>query len=206
MATQQTRSMVSETAICNLALSWVGADRIVSMDDPSEEGEWCRDNYPFIRDAVLEERLWSFAAARKINTTGSRDEWDVMFKHAVPLDWLGVFRVYRDNQGGQTEWEKEGRYVLSEDSTVYMWGTKRIVDTGYFSAMFVQTLAARLAAEMAIPLTESIKLQDSMWKLYVAKVAEATNRDAQQGRNEHVRKGKMTSSRGSRSRSRRRVE
>ena len=127
MATQEVRSMVSETSICNQALSWVGHGRITSLEDPSTTGEWCRDNYPFIRDSVLEERMWTFATVRTKKTSNDLDDWDQMYKFAVPLDWLSVFRVFRDvsneNRYRTSEgWRREGRYILANDPTIYMWG------------------------------------------------------------------------------------
>ena len=57
MATQTTKSMVSEVSICNQALRWLGQNKIQSLDEKTASAEWMADNYPFIRDAVLEERM-----------------------------------------------------------------------------------------------------------------------------------------------------
>ena len=200
MATQQTRAMVSETSISNQALSWIGANRITSMDDPSAEGEWCRDNYPFIRDAVLEERMWTFATVRTSSTTATRDDWDQMYKHTLPLDWLSVFRCFRNVTNIECPiksagWKREGRFLLARESTVYLWGVKRETDTGQFSPLFVQALAARLAAEMAIPLAENRQLQADLWALYQAKLADAAARDGQQGANEKIQSNSMVDAR-----------
>jgi len=55
---------MSETAICNQALSWLGAGRILSLDDGTELSDLCKDNYEPLRDAVLEEARWTFATKR----------------------------------------------------------------------------------------------------------------------------------------------
>lgn len=190
MATQQTRSMVSETSICNQALAWLGAPTITSLEDPSTAATLCRTNYPFLRDAVLEERMWTFATVRATSTVGDKDEWGEMYKHGIPTDWLSVFRVYKSVSNNclvtSREWKREGAFVLSKDPTVYMWGIKRVTDTGQFSSMFVQALAARIAADLAIPITENRALQGDMWQLYGAKLKEASTRDGQQGTNEQI--------------------
>ena len=200
MALQTTRSMVSETSICNQAISWVGGNRITSMEDPSTEGEWCRDNYPFLRDAVLEERRWTFASVRKTSTSGDRDEWDQMYKHAVPLDWLSVFRVYRDVSNREcpiksSGWKREGRFILANEETIYLWGVNRVTDTGQFTPQFAQALAARVAADMAIPFTENRQLQGDMWSLYQAKLADAAANDGMQGSNEKIQSNSMIQAR-----------
>ena len=73
MATQENRSMVSETSIANQALLWLGGTVITSLDEDSREAIWMKNNYPFIRDAVLEERMWTFATDRAISTVADLD-------------------------------------------------------------------------------------------------------------------------------------
>lgn len=191
MATQTTRSMISETSICNQALSWLGASQIESLEEPNSAAEYCRNNYPFIRDAVLEEHFWSFAVARHVSTAADQPtspSWGTgLYIHAVPLDWLQVFRVYDGPYGDQyPQWTREGTDILADVATVYMYGIKRIVDTGKFSSLFVQALAARLAAELALPLTGKSSLQERMWVLYERKLEDAAARDGMQGRNEVI--------------------
>ncbi len=197
MATQLTTSMISETAICNMALAWLGQNQITSLDDPADPlSEVCRNTYPFVRDAVLEERMWTFATARAVSTTAERDEWDTLYRHHVPIDWLSVYRVYANaNTQQNIDWQKEDKYVLADNETVYMWGLKRIVDTGQFSNLFVQALAARMAADLAIALTQDRMMQADMWQLYQAKLTEAASRDGAQGRNDIIKTGNLITGR-----------
>lgn len=196
MARQSNRAMVSETSICNQALSWLGANRITALDGASREAEWCRDNYAQIRDAVLEERMWTFATERDTSTVGDLDDWGVKYKHPIPVDWIAVYRVNCDAHGTTSRgWVREGRYILTEDATVYLWGLKRVTDTGYFTPLFVETVAARLAAEGAIPLTGDHKKAAYHWKLYAEKLAQAAARDGQQGTNEQINSNSLIDAR-----------
>lgn len=201
MATQSNRSMISEVSICNQAMSWLGANEITSLDDPSKEAEYCRNNYPFLRDAVLEERMWTFATDRAISTVADRDAWGVQYQHPLPLEWLAVYRVYctpgnTPDQGWPAKgWRREGDFILAQESTIYMWGLKRIVDTGKFTQLFVQALAARMASDLAIPITENRQLQADMWGLYQNKLREAAARDGAQGANDHIRSSGLVSAR-----------
>ena len=200
MATQTNKAMVSETSICNQALGWLGEKPINSLDEATVNAEICRENYPFIRDAVIEERMWTFAAVRDKSTTADRDEWDTMFKHAIPLEWLAVFNVYRDvsNPDRPIEsrnWKREGEFILSPDSTVFRKGVQRITDTGKFSNMFTQCVAQRVAADLCIAITENNQLQGTLWQLYGAKLDQAAVRDGQQGSNEIITQHRLTDSR-----------
>lgn len=191
MATQTNLSMVSEVSICNQALLLLGQAPILSLNTPSATATWMNNNYPFIRDALLEMRSWSFAMSRAVSTSEDRDPWDIQYKHQIPLGWLKVERVYDDVScvltSNQADWQLEGSYVLSTQNVVYLYGIERITNTGKFSALFTQALTARLAADACIPLTENRQLQADLWSLYEDKLNEATSADGKQGRNERSR-------------------
>jgi len=201
MADPSNGPMISEVSICNQALGYLGANPITSFADQSTTAELCRNNYPYIRDAVLEERMWTFATVRATSTVADLDSWGQMYAHEIPLNWISVFRCYRDVNNIERPiksagWRREGQSVLSREATVYLWGVKRITNTGQFSPMFVQALAARIAAELAIVITESRTLQADLWSIYHTKISEANTRDNQQGSRELIKKGRMTTSRG----------
>lgn len=200
MATQENRSMVSEVSIVNQALLWLGSKAITSLSDDSKEARWMKNNYPFIRDAVLEERRWTFAVERATSTVNDLDPWGQMYVHPLPAEWISVFRVFRHVRAEAATWDRgwqvEGRNILSKWQTIYMRGIRRVTDTGIFSPLFVQALAARLAADAAIPLTENRQLQSDMWNLYSAKLAEAAAQDGSQGSNEYTEAETFINARG----------
>jgi hypothetical protein len=194
MADPSNGPMLSEVSICNQALGYLGANPITSFADQSTTAELCRNNYPYIRDAVLEECMWSFATVRATSTTADRDDWGQAYKHAVPLDWLKVLRCYTNVSSNDPSewiqscgWRREGRFILAEDDNLYMLGVKRVTDTGMFNSMFVQALATRLAAEMAVPITENLKMYETYWILYNKKIMDAESRDGAEARSERIR-------------------
>lgn len=202
MAKQSNVPMTSETSICSQALSWVGQSEISSLEEKTKNAQWCRNNYPQLRDAVLEERPWTFARDRQEDTTTNLDGWGKQYRHDIPLNWLWVPRVFRDISSNDPNewvpalgWVREGQYILTYEAKVYMEGTLRITDTGQFSMLFTQALTQRMAAEMALPLAQNQKLHDSHWATYREKLAIATTRDGQQGRNERLRRGSLVKQR-----------
>lgn len=196
MATQENRPMISEVSICNQALSWLGHTPINSLQDNSTAAQLCRDNYEFLRDAVLEERMWTFATARAVSESSTMDAWGSNYVHGLPVEWLAVYRVYSTADYALGWRLEEGKNIITSDKKIYMWGLKRITDTGKFSIMFSQALAARLAADMAITLTENRQLQADLWQLYQKKLTDAAARDGQQGSNDKIQKGRLTRTRG----------
>jgi hypothetical protein len=191
--------MINEVSISNQALTWLGQQRINSLDDDLDTARWMDVNFEPLRDAVLEEGMWTFATVRATSTTADLDPWGVQYAHSIPTGWMAVFRVYNDVSATlQSDyivspgWTREGDRILSVDETVYMYGVEQVKDTGKFSNLFAQALAARLAADGAIPFTKSRQLQIDMWELYNAKLARAFVRDGQQGTNETIRRGPLT--------------
>ncbi len=192
--------MVSEVTICNQALGWIGANSITSLDDDSTEGRWCKENYAFLRDAVLEARVWSFASARVTMETADMDPWGQMYSHVIPTTWVGVGRVYREVNNPEypiksAGWRRVGDNLLTNEAAVYVVGKLRISDTGKFTPMFVQALAARIAADAAIPMTENRELQRDMWQLYEAKLLEAAAVDGTQMAHEKIQSHSMVEAR-----------
>jgi len=199
MATQSSRSLVSETSICNQALTWLGQSAIRSLDDNGDAAEWMRVNYAQIRDAVLQTRKWSFATVKAVSTSQDLDAWGILYLHPRPLNWLSVFRVYsRVNVGGLTidkSFRMEGGNVVSRWATVYMWGIEQVTDTAKFSPLFVQALAARIAADAAVALTQDRATQRDMWGLYEAKLSEAAAIDGQEGGNDVIESNSLIEAR-----------
>jgi hypothetical protein len=204
--------MTDEVEICNTALSLLGQTYITSLEDRTQTAQICKQVYAPLRDAVLESRMWSFAIYRLESTStqapGRVDgvtgtyaengypEWGNGFVHSIPDDFMTVFRVYRDVSGSMpidAVWTKEGNYIISDSSTIYMWGVKRVTNPNLFSPLFVQALAARIAMDLCIPITGSKTLYEQMTMEYDKKLQEGQVRDGQQGRNESTRSNRILS-------------
>tara|TARA_R110002020_G_scaffold170207_4_gene359602 strand:- start:9874 stop:10479 length:606 start_codon:yes stop_codon:yes gene_type:complete len=189
---------ISEVSICNQALSWLGQETITSLDDQATTAVWMNANYDLLRDSVMEARMWTFATVRAVSTSVQESEWGDGYVHAKPLGWLSVSRVYRDNSRIDpvpVEWRLESEGIITRESTIYLLGLKQVVDPRKFSNLFVQALAARLAADACIPFTENATLQRDMWTLYNDKLEEAAARDGQQGSNDFITQRRLVGAR-----------
>ena len=190
---------ISEVSICNQALSWLGQPAISSLDQQSTSAELCKNNYPHLRDALLESRMWTFATLRAASSSQIQSGQQGFFVHDIPEDFLAVYRVYRStlsNRQLQANWIREGNKVLADETDVELWGLERIQDPARFSLLFVQALAARIAADLCNALTQNRQLQIDLWGIYEAKLSEATVRDGQQGRAETLGNSTLVEARG----------
>jgi len=199
----------SPVAICNVALSWLGGELIISLDDPSDEAKLCKANYEMLRDAVLEEREWTFAVAR-IELVALTEKPTYGFSQAFQIP-ANVLRILQVSKGVSTDgvpsarrgtglgrerrvdWVREGNKVLvNESDAVSARVLVQVTDTNQFSPTFDQAFAARMAMDLAIPLTNSDKLQVSMAKMYGEKLRIAAAMDGMQGRSQVTRADSLT--------------
>jgi len=195
--------MANEVTICNQALSYLGADPITSLEDNNATAALMKVNYDTLRDAVLEERHWTFATLRRSSTTANTPPYGDGFAHAIPQEYLLVYRVFRNvvsfdpnNWVPSTGWRREGANIIAREETIHMWGTERLTNTNRYTSMFRQCLAARLAADLCMAITESAEHQERMWKLYASKIVAAAASDGGQGDVDIITQHKLTGVRG----------
>lgn len=184
--------MANTVEICNLGLGWLGARPITSLMDKTTQAELCRINFPLLRDAVLEARAWTFASRRATlaPTIGGKEEDNFGYgsRFTVPAGCIRILRagsspVFTD----RLMWELEGDEIRANVGVLYIKFIKQITNTSAFSPAFTQCLAARIAADLCIPLTENRKLQVDLWKIYEKKLFEAAATDGMQGKQERIR-------------------
>ena len=178
----------SEISICNMSLSWLGGNIIISFQDESTEAILCAANYEPSREATLEDREWTFAAARAIpNKLADPPAFGYSSAFQLPTN-PKVIKVNKvsDSPYFDTkieDWVKEGDKILANKDVIYIKYTQDIDDPIKFSPGFVQALAARIAADICVPLTHDVKLFASYWQLYLNKLETAGANDGMQGRN-----------------------
>ena len=201
----------SVVQICNLALSWLGGDLIISLDDPTVEAKLCKANYEPLRDAVLEEREWTFAVIRtELAALQSVPLYGFDKAFQIPPNTLRVLQISRGGSevesGGENsrhdtgqgresriEWLREGETVVANNAErIYARLLTRVIDTTKFSPAFDQALAARIAMDIALPLTNSDKMQQSMAAMYGQKLRIAAGTDGMQGRSYKTRSDSLT--------------
>lgn len=178
----------SDIAICNRALDMLGADPIVSFDDATQVGRLCKRNYEPVRDAVLRAYPWNPAIRRAaLPALAEAPAWGFSFQYALPegpepLCCLRVLSIESENAGRATEYRIEGRRILSDEGApLRILYIAQITDPTRFGPLLADAIAARLAAELAYPLTASTSLGQAMGQSYRDKLIEARAIDAQEG-------------------------
>ena len=192
--------MVTAIEIANLALGQLGAGPITSFTDKTVEARLARQYYPLVRDTVLEDHNWTFAIKRVGPLTPLSDKPAFQFEYAFPLpsDCLRVVLATWDKKQNYTRpqnliFQVENNAIMTNMQPVYVKYIYRVASTLSFSPAFVDALTTRLAAEMALALTNNLNLQDQMYKLYGFKVQVAARSDGMQGTSQRMPPGSLVS-------------
>ena len=194
--------MTSEVSICNLALSWLGTNPITALTDDTVEAKICQANYEPARDATLEDRNWTFAIERMILTPEvAVPPFGYSHQFLIPANVKRIVSVSNgaaigsNVMGTEIDWQKEKNKIVANHAKVYVRAVVGEKDTTRYPPTFIHALAARMAAEMAIPLTHSQSLLKSMWQLYGTKIKIASGTDGRQGRREQTEAIRLTRAR-----------
>lgn len=201
--------VTSELEIYNLALTRIGHEPLSSPTERGKGGDRCRLHYPVMRDTVLTAHPWNFAIRRaELAQLGVTPTFEFTYAFALPTDpyCLRVLRTGWEANGFSSsavygfpglsgygiptvEYRIESinvsgtpvRALLCNEDSAAIEFIARITDVALYSALFVDALAARLAAEIAFSMTDNQSAAKTMMDFYAAKMAEARVMDAQEG-------------------------
>lgn len=171
--------------ICNLAIGWLGGVSIMSFEyDESVEAELCRLNYDSVRDWTLEQRDWTFAASRAIiGPLADIPAFEYSAAFQLPSDLLVVRQVSDDpTTMRRIDYVKEQRTILANIDTLYLKYTLAVTNENMFSPSFIYAMAHKLAAVMAIPLTQNNTVKKEMEGLAQSYVDEGGSIDGTQSK------------------------
>ncbi len=164
---------LSTTKICNLSLSDLGSNRINDFSDATEDSPQvilCRLHYEPTRDALLRSYWWGFASGRKTLSRvpdddipeGEDFEWGAQF--ILPNDFLAMKSIYEGRFSDENirNYAIEGERLLTDETTMEIRYIKKITDVTKFDPLFVQLLVLQLDLKLVMPLTQDVKLKQSI--------------------------------------------
>ena len=155
--------MASVVDICNSALNQIGASNIIALTEDSKAARLCNQRYEFVRDATFRAHPWNSLTTRvALAPDTAIPVFEFTQQFTLPTDpfCLRVLGLSDAN----ILYRVEGRKLLCNESTIQM--------------LYIGTLAAALAADLAYPLVGSSALGSNMYSLYQTKLTEARFVDA----------------------------
>ena len=185
----------SNVGIANLALGRIGVSKISVLTEKSDQSIAVNAVWEYIRDEVLSAKDWVFATRRVALAQSVLEPiYNYSYAYALPTDFLRLAKQKKDDPSVyyagssselstmleevyQVNWSyvfetlTDGNlYLLSNydntDYDIYIKYIRQVIDPAKYSPSFISAFAFRLAAEVSIPLTESLKKFESMLTLY----------------------------------------
>lgn len=177
--------MTSNVDICNSALNMIGASNIISLTEDSKAARICNQRYEFVRDAVFRAHPWN-ALIRRVELSADEDTPAFEFEkfHTLPSNPY-CLRVLRP-EDPDTVFRVEGRKIASSTTPFKMIYVARITDPNEYDMLLIESIAARLAADISYALVNSATLSQTMLGVYEAKLSEARFVDATEGTPDNV--------------------
>jgi len=177
--------MATEVSICSNALRRLGDSPITSLTEDSERARLCNAFYEPSRDAILRSHTWNFAINRAtLAKLSSAPAFEYAFQYALPTDpfCLRVLKMeFEDYEFKVENLAGQGRVLLTNEGEANIIYIARVTDPSLFDSMFVDVLTAKLAVDLAYPVTNSTGLQKKKKKLFERKLSDARSLDSTEG-------------------------
>lgn len=181
--------MAGQVEICNRALTKVGDDRIISIDDDTERARVLKAVWATVRDSEIRARNWNFAMKRaSLAALSSTPDWGFDNEYQLPSDCLRVVQVndhfmsvslsdYRVDQ--ETPFQIEGKKILTDIAApLKIRYLRRVESTAELDDSFVDVFVCRLAAEVCEKLSQNTAKKESIISEYRMAVSAAVHADA----------------------------
>jgi hypothetical protein len=170
----------STVALCSRALVTLGARPIASLEETGTEAMVCRRLYPSIRDALLSAHPWTFATGQaRLARLSAAPLADYRHAYQLPADFLRALSAGDGGRGRGLSYRlAESRLHCDADEVVLTYVFRP--HESNFPPFFDDLLAARLAAEFCLPITESTSRAEALTRLANDAFRRARQIDSQQ--------------------------
>jgi len=186
--------MASDIDICNSALIKLGVEPIVSFGDDSKEARLCKEQYPKIRDCMLESHPWNFAMKRSsaLAESATLPNFGFSISYVLPSDCLRVWHLNVKTARFKVE---KGRLLNTDLSGAFMLYICREEDVSKFSSQFKEALAYKIAVDLGYSLIQSSSVIEKLNRKADIVLRDARSFDGQEGSNDHLMSDEWLNSR-----------
>lgn len=174
----------SDVEIVNIALMKLGTTPIGSFSEDSRGARLARTSYQDTLDAILRAHPWNFAIRRaELPVATPSPLWGYDFAYDIPESngkCLRVLEVNGEDPNVGT-WRVEGRQLLTDlEAPIQIRYIARETAVTKYDSLFVEALAARLAAIWAESFGRDTAWSNQKWAEYKAAIQEAWTADGQE--------------------------
>lgn len=174
---------ITNTDICNMALSHIAVGGIISMDESSEAAKQCKIHYEHTRRRMLGMYNWNFAARETKLALLDETVPGFAYAYAYPEECLKIYYVYEE---GMAPYKEENprdyriaaitgvrRAVITDVEKAWCSYTADIKNPDMMSEEFIDGFSHLLASNIAMALTGNANLMQTNLQLAQMSVAQA---------------------------------
>ena len=160
--------------IYNMALGILGAEKLADTTTDCTPLRVCQTFYTVTKENLLASFDWNFARVRaSISKDATAPAFEYSARFALPADCMRILEVV-----GCDDFTEETGYILCNRTTIQLkYTTNSKAETAYPS-VFVNALAARLAANMCYQLTQKTDLRQLCEQLAEKAISQAMHLNA----------------------------
>lgn len=174
--------MASKVSIANRALTKLGAERVLLLEDDTQQARVMKSMFDDVRDAEIRRHRWKFAIKRaELLALVDGPGWGYRYQYPLPSDYLGLIQVgeHYVRLGRKAPWSVESGNILTNlQAPLRIRYQCRVDNPGLYDPLFVEVLACKLALEACESLTQSGSKKQSAMEEYKFAVSEAVRQDA----------------------------
>jgi len=162
---------MTDIQICNLALARLGDSRITALTDATAQAQYCSLFYSQTLEELQTEFDWQFCRKlASLTADATAPAFGYARRFAVPSDFLRLIRLNGiDEDENFSKWEIVDGFIHTDLSApAQIEYIASVTDAAKFPAVFVEILSAKLAANLAMPLTGSKELFSQMAEVFSA--------------------------------------
>lgn len=192
--------MLSEVAICNMALNNMGIGRVISkLTDTTEEARACRRWYENTRDQLLQEYPWNWCCAVTELAQAAEESPLGAYVYIYPAQALRIRNIFpAGSKDTRSNWlirrgaDGRGKVIIADVSPAWAEYTVRVTDATEFPPLFADALSWLLASRLVLALKGDgeARRQDIM-QFYAHSKERAVMTDANEGLREGVNVGAL---------------
>ena len=160
---------MTDTQICNLALARLGDARITALTDATAQAQYCSLFYTQTLEELQTEFDWQFCRKlASLTADATPPAFGYARRFAVPSDFLRLIRLNGiDEDENFSKWEIVDGFIHTDlAAPAQIEYIAHVTDAAKFPAVFVEILSAKLAANLALPLTGSKELFVQMSEIF----------------------------------------
>jgi len=174
------KNILTETEICNDALTLLGVETIINLEDDSKQGRLCKKQFPICRNFLLGIHPWNFAIKRQTLAelaTGPSFGYNKFYQ--LPADYLMVIPPSQHEEfSSSIVYKIEDGKLATNELTFDLKYIAEVVDTSKFTPSFSQALSGYIAYKLAYSLINDRGVARDVYQIYLQYLREARSINA----------------------------